>query len=111
MVVPDVKQRLGELSGVTDAVICGIEAHVCVQQTALDLLEMGLNVHLCVDAVSSSAVTERSCGLHRAAAAGAMLTTTESVLFELIKSKDHPSFKAISKLIQGTRPEDPLGFM
>ena len=111
MVVPEVRARLAELGGVTDAVICGLEAHVCVQQTAFDLIELGLNVHLCVDAVSSSAAAERSCGLHRASAAGACLTTTESVLFELMRSKDHPSFKVISGLIKETRADDSLGFM
>ena len=108
MAVPEVKAAIGSAS---DAVIVGLEAHVCVQQTSLDLLEMGLNVHLCIDAVSSQTLTDRSCGLHRAAAAGAHLTTTESVLFELIRSKDHPSFKAISTTVKETRPEQGLPFM
>lgn len=75
MIVPDVRAQLDGLKP-TDAVLLGLEAHVCVQQTTLDLLEWGCNVHLCVDAVSSSAPTERSCGLHRSAACGAFLTTT-----------------------------------
>lgn len=108
MIVPEVKPKL---STVTDAVIVGLETHVCVQQTTLDLIEMGCNVHLCVDAVSSQTTTDRSCGLHRAAGAGALLTTTESVLFELIRSKDHESFKAISNTIKETRPADALPFM
>ena len=110
MIVPEVTAKLNECK-TTDAVIVGLESHVCVQQTTLDLLERGLNVHLCVDAVSSSNPTARSCGLHRAAGAGAFLTTTESVLFELIRSKDHPSFKAISTISKETKPEDELGFM
>ena len=69
------------------------------------------DVHLCVDAVSSQTITDRSAGLHRAANAGALLTTTESVMFELIRSKDHPSFKAIASTLKETRPEDPLGWM
>ena len=107
MIVPEVTAKLNELKP-TDAIIVGLEAHVCVQQTTLDLLESGYTVHLCVDAVSSQTVTDRACGLHRAAAAGAFLTTTESVLFELIRSKDHASFKAISTAIKETRPEEPL---
>ena len=111
MIVPDVVTKLSEANP-TDAVILGLEAHVCVQQSTLDLLEQGINVHLCVDAVSSQTTTDRSCGLHRAASSGAYLTTTESVLFELIRSKDHPSFKAISGCVKELNTkDDPLGFM
>jgi nicotinamidase-related amidase len=110
MIVPEVVAKLDGLNR-TDAVILGLEAHVCVQQSTLDLINMGYNVHLCVDAVSSQTTTDRSCGLHRAAGAGALLTTTESVLFELIRSKDHPSFKAISTTVKELKASDPLGFM
>lgn len=110
MIVPEVTAKLDGLN-CTDAVILGLEAHVCVQQSTLDLIAMGYNVHLCVDAVSSQTTTDRSCGLHRAAGAGAFLTTTESVLFDLIRSKDHPSFKAISTTVKELRASDPLGFM
>ena len=65
MVCPGVSERLAAID-FTDAVIVGIEAHVCVQQTTLDLIAMGRNVHLCVDAVSSSTPVDRACGLHRA---------------------------------------------
>ena len=77
----------------------------------LDLLELGCNVHLCVDAVSSMSTTDRSTGLHRLANAGAFLTTTESVLFELLRTKDHPNFKAVQGIIKDTRADDPLSFM
>ena len=66
MLCPAVTARLAELEKVTDFVVVGIEAHVCVQQTTLDLLEQGFNVHLCVDALSSSTPVDRACGLHRA---------------------------------------------
>ena len=110
MIVPDVKAKLVD-AGTTDAIIVGLEAHVCVQQSTLDLLEMGCNVHLCVDAVSSQTTTDRSAGLHRAAGAGAFLTTTESVMFELIRTKDSPSFKAIAGALKETRPAEPLEWM
>ena len=137
MIVPQVRAKLNEQK-VTDVVLLGIETHVCVQQTTyaahphpgaqlkplpsltcslsssahrLDLLELGCNVHLCVDAVSSMSTTDRSTGLHRLANAGAFLTTTESVLFELLRSKDHPHFKAVQGIIKESRCDDPLPFM
>jgi nicotinamidase-related amidase len=112
MLVPAVKDQLAASDrALTDAIVVGLEAHVCVQQSTLDLLALGLNVHLCVDAVSSQSTTDRACGLHRCHAAGAFLTTTESVLFELIRGKDHPQFKAISATVKECRAEDPLGFL
>ena len=110
MIVPEVTAKLNECK-TTDAVIVGLESHVCVQQTTLDLIAGGYNVHICVDAISSQSPTDRACGLHRAAGAGAFLTTTESVMMELIRSKDHPSFKAISNTLKETRPAEPLEFM
>ena len=61
-----------------DAIIVGLEAHVCVQQTTLDLLGMGKRVHLCVDAISSQTAVDRAAGLHRLASSGALVTTTEA---------------------------------
>ena len=55
-------------------------------------------------------LTDRACGLRRAADAGAFVTTTESVIYELIRSKDHPSFKAISNCLKETRPAEALEY-
>ena len=99
---PGVPGRLGELKP-TDAVIFGVGAHVSVQQTVFDLLAMGCNVHLCVDAVSAQQQVDRSAGLRRAERAGALLTSTESVLMELIRAKEHESFKAISGILKETK--------
>merc|ERR1712087_550517 len=107
MLAPAVKELL-EAREFTDAILVGIEAHVCVQQTALDLLESGKRVHLCVDAISSQTLIDRACGLRRAERAGAILTTTESVMMELIRTKDHPSFKAISGCLKTNRAVDQL---
>ena len=107
MCTPEVNAALSGLQ-YTDAVIFGIEAHVCVQQTTLDLLEQGVNVHLCCDALSSQQPVDRACGLQRAVRSGAYATTSESVLMELIRGKDHPSFKAISTILKETKDPDPL---
>ena len=107
MCTPPVLQVL-ESKSATDVILCGLESHVCVQQTALDLIEQGYNVHLCVDAISSSCETGRVVGLHRSAGAGPLLTSTESVIFALIRSKEHEHFKAISSIVKETRPAEPL---
>ena len=78
--------------------LVGVEAHVCVQQTALDLLEKGYNVVLIVDGITSRKDVDRTAALQRLQAAGCVLTTSESAMFELIRTKDHESFKAISAL-------------
>jgi nicotinamidase-related amidase len=104
MLSPGVQVHLDGLGDqYTNFVVCGLEAHVCVQQTALDLLEAGKSVHLCVDGISSGSQTDRAAGLRRAERAGAILTTTEAVMMELIRTKDHPSFKAISNALKDTK--------
>lgn len=97
MLTPEVQSKLNELERDT-YVIMGIEAHVCVQQTCLDLLEQGKDVHLIVDGVSSQQVVDREIALQRLQAAGVFLTTAQSAAFMLMQSADNPNFKAISKL-------------
>lgn len=84
--------------GRQDFILCGIEAHVCVLQTALDLLARGKTVHVVVDAVSSSRALDRAVALGRLQAAGALLTSAESVLFQLLGSAQHPAFRQVSAL-------------
>lgn len=109
MLSPEVRTwlRTDELKERKSVVLFGIEAHVCVQQTTLDLLEEGYDVHLLLDGVSSQTVTDRGVALSRLQSAGAFCTTSESVLMELIRGKEHESFKPISALLR-TRPDDPL---
>lgn len=77
-----------------------MQAHVCIQQTALDLLEAGYEVHIIGDATSSQRPKDRSFGLKRANDSGAFLTTSESVMFSLAQDAMHPKFKAISGLLK-----------
>ena len=81
-------------------VVTGIETHVCVLQTALDLLAAGFEVHVPHDAVNSRRPADKEWALHRMAAAGAVITATESALFELLERCDTADFKTVAKLIK-----------
>ena len=81
-------------------VLCGLETHVCIAQTALDLLARGLRVSIAVDAVASRHAIDHEIGLRRLEAAGAVLTTTEAILFEWLRDAAHPHFKAVQKLVR-----------
>jgi nicotinamidase-related amidase len=88
-----------DLQGRRQVVVCGIEAHVCVSQTVLDLLDTGLEVHVPADAVGSRHRSDYEIGLRRMDDAGAQLGSVESVLFELLERAGTPEFKAVQKLI------------
>lgn len=85
-------------------VVAGIEAHVCVLQTVMELRRAGQDVHLCWDAVSGRGADYVRHALARMAAAGATLTNHESVAFEWARDKDHPAFKAVSALLKEGQP-------
>ncbi len=80
--------------------MAGIEAHVCVYQTALDLLGQGYHVELVTDAVSSRSADNRLLGIERIKEAGATLTSTEMALFELLRAAEGPQFKEITKIVK-----------
>jgi len=82
-------------------VVAGIEAHVCVQQTVLDLLSCGFRLYVVADAVASRKKFDWQIALQRMADAGAVVTTTESVLFEWCEAAGTAEFKQISRLITG----------
>lgn len=88
-----------DLQGRDQAIVCGIEAHVCVSQTVLDLLEAGVRVHVPADAVGSRHPIDYERGLMRLERAGASVSTVETVLFELLERAGTPEFKAIQKLV------------
>lgn len=84
----------------TQIVVCGIESHVCVQQTVLDLIENGFQVNLAADAVSSRKEKDYDIALSRMGNHSAEVTTTESVLFELLNVCGTDVFKQVSKIVK-----------
>jgi len=98
MCIPEVVEELSKLKR-DNVVICGIESHICVQETVLQLLQDGYSVHVVADAVSSRAPTDRLLALGRMRASGALLTSTEAVLMGLCGGKSSPHFKAVQKMI------------
>ena len=84
----------------SQVVICGIETHVCIYQTTVDLLRKGFYVNVIADAVSSRTPENRHIALERITSEGAKVGSVEMTLFELIKTAEHSHFKQIAKLIK-----------
>jgi nicotinamidase-related amidase len=87
-------------SGKMYIIICGIESHVCVLQTVLDLIEKGYTPVLVEDCVSSRNPNDKKIAVERMRAEGAIITTYESILFELLEVSGTEEFKAISKIVK-----------
>lgn len=85
---------------ISQIAVCGIEAHVCVQQTVLDLIENNFQVNLAADAVSSRKEIDYKIALDRMRTTGCEITTTESILFELLQVCGTNQFKEISRLVR-----------
>ena len=89
-----------DLGGRDQALVCGIEAHVCVNQSVLDLIERGIETHVAADAVGSRTKRNADLGLHRMEEAGASVTSVEMALFELLGGSDAPEFKQVQALVK-----------
>jgi nicotinamidase-related amidase len=88
-----------ELTRKPNIVLIGMETHVCVSQTALDLLTSGLHVFLPVDTLGSRYTIDHDTALRRLEQAGAVLTSAEAVAFEWVADASHPQFKSVSRLV------------
>jgi nicotinamidase-related amidase len=87
-------------AGAKQIVLCGIETHICVNQTAHDLLEKGFEVHLLTDAVASRYKEDREAGLRKMFASGVVPASVEMSLFEMMRDARHEQFKEIQNLIK-----------
>ena len=96
---PKLKDAI-ESSGRHTILLCGIETHVCVWQTAAALRKANFSVHLIADATSSRNVFNRDIGLRRMEAAGVHMNNVEMVLFELMVDATHPKFREITRLLK-----------
>jgi nicotinamidase-related amidase len=101
----------GEIVAALDAqgrhkvAVVGIEAHVCIQQTVLDLMSAGFRAYVVVDAIGARRDIDCQIALKRMDSCGASLTTTEAALFEWCGEAGTPAFKTISRLVRETPPE------
>ena len=88
---------VGGLANRRTLLLCGMESHICVTQTALGALNQGLNVHVAADAVSSRTELNWKLGLNRMQAAGAVISSTEMMIYELLAKSGTPAFKEMLK--------------
>lgn len=91
--------RLTEL-GKTNILLCGLETHICINQTAHDLLENAYTVYLLTDCIGSRFDTDRQTGIAKMARSGVVTSTVEMMLFEMMLDAKHPHFKEIQQLIK-----------
>ncbi len=96
--------------GIERVLVVGIETHVCIQQTVLDLMAFGLRVYVAVDAVGARGAIDHETALRRMESSGATLTTTESALFEWCQRAGSPQFKQISALVKSGAEARVTGF-
>ena len=89
-----------EKSGRRQILLCGIETHICIYQTAVDLLESGYEVNVVADAVSSRTPGNKTIGLAKVRDAGAGITSVETAVFELLKAAGGDKFKAILRIVK-----------
>ena len=87
-------------ANVSQVVLCGLETHVCINQTAHDLLSEGFEVHLLCDAVSSRFSEDKEAALKKMQTNGVVPSTVEMALFELLRDSKHEQFKEIQNLIK-----------
>lgn len=102
MAIPEVLDILKASKNIDSIVLMGLETHICVEQTALDLLSLDKfgEIHIVADCALSRTSGDRKFALRRLQSLGCIITTSENVIFKLVKDKNHPKFNDIRKLVQ-----------
>ncbi|ORX81513.1 Isochorismatase hydrolase [Anaeromyces robustus] len=100
MLTPEIKELIHNRFKTKSVVLCGLESHVCILQTTLDLLNEGVDVYILADGVSSINQAEIDLARKRCMMSGASITSTESLLFQLLGDAKSPHFKFANKLIK-----------
>ncbi|KAL6035965.1 hypothetical protein STEG23_027787 [Scotinomys teguina] len=106
--VPTLQKELDGRHQLQSVLLCGIETQACILNTALDLLDRGLQVHVVVDACSSRSQVDRLVALARMRQSGAFLSTSEALILQLVRDAAHPQFKEIQKIIKEPVPDSGL---
>lgn len=96
---PEINKRFTEL-GRDQVILVGIETHVCIHQTAMDLLSRGIETHIVSDAVSSRTEANKRIGLAKIASAGGIITSVETALFEMLEIAEGAAFRKILRLVK-----------
>lgn len=100
MVIPEINEILVKAANIDSIVLMGLESHICVEQTAMDLLALDrYKVHIVADCVLSRTTSDRDMALERLREMGCTISTSENIIFKLLKDKNHSKFNDIRKLV------------
>lgn len=112
-IMTDTKLRgsILEMKDLKSVVLFGLETHICIEQTAMDLLETGFDVHIVADCTTSRSVEDRCLAFQRLRQIGCLITTSENIIFKLLRGKNNPKFTEIRKLVQNPSLDSGLSGM
>lgn len=102
------KQSIIAMNNVKSIILFGLETHICIEQTAIDLLDNNYDVHIVADCTTSRSAEDRQLAFQRLRQIGCYITTSENVIFKLLGGKNHPKFKQILPLVAKKSEETDL---
>ncbi|XP_018021190.1 isochorismatase domain-containing protein 2 [Hyalella azteca] len=110
MIVPEMEQHLETLcdGSLASVILCGMETHIEIEQTAIDLLSRGIQVHIVADCCTTRSIDDRNLALQRLSQIGCFICTCENVLFKLLESKEHPKFRVVAQLVKRVSQSNAL---